>query len=167
MHFSTCWPLVEPAIFFKKCWLLLLVSICTQTWSCDTVHMKLIYISPYPNTTGRDLVSQEYWHTCEQMKDHQFCSEGLVQSPKDTEKEELPGTESFQFPSAPVTDSMPQHPVLILCYSSWYPNTAWRELVSQKFRHSLLAIQGTNTPTRVHMEGSTAPVAYAAEYGLV
>lgn len=39
------------------------VSICTQSWSCATaLHTEIL--------PGREMVSQEFWHTCE----HHFCS---------------------------------------------------------------------------------------------
>jgi hypothetical protein len=60
------WSAGTEELEFKR-YQLLLVSIFAQ-------EVTLCHSFPYPNSTRRELISQECWHIWEYMWDHHFCS---------------------------------------------------------------------------------------------
>ena len=86
---------------------------------CLHPELILCHSSLYPNTAGRELVSQECRHTCEHREGYQFCSEGPAWSPQDTGTKEQLGTGSFQFPS------MPQRTCATALHTQIPPRESW------------------------------------------
>ena len=88
------------------------------------------YIFPYPNTSRRDLGSQECWHDCEQRDDQHFCSYGTSHDSKLSGIDEKPGKISFFISLCT--------PELTLRQTSPYANSSWKNLFSQDLWHTCL-----------------------------
>jgi hypothetical protein len=97
-------------------------------------RLILCHHVPYPNTIGKELVSQECWHTCEHRWDHHFCSNSwpreTLPEPSGLRNQKTTG-DSILLVSFCTQE-------LTLCHSSPYPKSSQKELVSEGYWHTSL-----------------------------
>lgn len=130
---------------------MLLVSICAP-------ELTLCHSSPYPNPAGRELVSQECWHTWEHRWNHHFCSNSWLKRDQGTASEQiLPVSvyiQSWACATAPHTQIPPGE--------NWSPRSAdtqaYRRNKSQSETakpanttdNQILRVKGNNVSNRKH-----------------